>query len=63
MFRTDLNITATLRIPEVNGTDSVFVALQVQTTNCDLYDAKGLFFWLDQTTNAYRITTDISKEL
>lgn len=56
-----MNVTATMRIPSINGTDSLFVATQVQPTSCQFYKSSGIFFWLNKTSSTYKLNIDMRR--
>lgn len=61
IVRDDINITATMRMPTVNGTDSVFVGAQTKLSDCRLARSTGIFFWINKKFSTYLVSSDLSK--
>lgn len=55
-----MNISAKVRFPSVNSTESVFVATHIRTTGCAFGATTGFFFWVNRKFPGYVITTDMS---
>lgn len=53
-------ISVKIRIPSVNGTSQVFLALRVTKAGCDMGSANGYFFWLTANSRGYAVSSDIA---
>jgi len=56
---TNLTLSAKIRFPSVNASDSAFLAVRVRHTQCVTAEATGIFLWLNVGFRSYVISSDI----
>uniref|UniRef100_A0A915JEG5 galactosylceramidase n=1 Tax=Romanomermis culicivorax TaxID=13658 RepID=A0A915JEG5_ROMCU len=57
---TDLNLTARVRLPDENATESIFLGIKTQIApDCSYYKSRGIFLHLHHLSSSYTVTLDM----
>lgn len=59
--RSDISVSAQIRIPSMNSSSGAFLAARVDQGGCTTFLAKGVFFFLDSAKQVAELSLDLCK--